>query len=290
MEGEGLTAREREEIFNKEIIGEYLKYGSVDEVFKRHGYDLPISIAGYYRLLDKWGVVRAAGPNNKLAEAIEFLEELALEKIPLERLYKRMPPSFKTSAVTLHRILSHIKKGVIRRAATALVISSERDPNRILVGRDVTAPRLEYGKYYGAFSVPMTFSKRNESKERSILRVLQQEVFSKQTVERNFPYEVIPDEPEPFVLLDVADVRLAVYHLALQGRQAEKEQFHSFKLVEYDYLDRAEIEERAGEFRVGVAELVKFYEKYKTAMQKGEVVNPKVEVSWLNRELVSELL
>jgi len=70
MTQEQSTPKEKEDAFNRFIISEYLKYGSVDEVFRRNDYNLPISYPGVQRLLDKWGIVKAAGPNTLLTEAL----------------------------------------------------------------------------------------------------------------------------------------------------------------------------------------------------------------------------
>src|SRR3989304_6876052 len=134
-----------EKKFNEFLVGEYVKYGSVDEVMRKHKYAIPISYANYQRILDKWGIIKAAGPNNKLSEAINFLYKMVEDGIPLDKLYRKMPPSFMTSAVTLYRVLSYIKEGVTRRMGTALIISPEDKPNLILSGTDVSAPRFELG-------------------------------------------------------------------------------------------------------------------------------------------------
>jgi len=250
----------KEEEFNRKIIWEYLKYGSVNEVFVRNRHDLPISVAGFHRLLNRRGVVKAAGPNNKLAEAVEFMERLARERVPLERLYKKMPPSFRTSAVTLHRVLAYVKRGVVRREAVALVITPAEEERKVLMGRDVTSPKLKYGQIYGAYSLPMTFSKRHEEPRTAIRRVLQQEVFSSQTVEGKFPEKIISGEAELFLLFDVADVRLRVYQLVAPAGIGLGE-FNSGKLVDYRYWDWDEVVGKE-QFRVGMVEIVGFYKKY----------------------------
>ena len=60
--------REREDSFYKNIIRLYLTYGSVDEVFKKTRYDLPISYPGMHHLIRRWGIVKSVGPNSKLSE------------------------------------------------------------------------------------------------------------------------------------------------------------------------------------------------------------------------------
>ena len=285
MDSENLTPAEREELFNKKVVADYLRYGSVDEVFRRNNWDIPISFAGFHRLLDYWGVVKAAGPNNKMGEAIDFLEELAYEKIPLERLYRNFPPSFKTSVVTMHRILSHVKSGITRRCATCLVITPSGDTKKILVARDVSTPRLRYGKPYGAFSLPMGFSKKNEPREQAILRVLQQEAFTNDVLERRFPYDVIPANPKPFCLFDLIDVRVAVYALELGGELENVERFSSFKLTDFQYSTVEEIGKNAGEFRMGVPEIAGVYRDYVNNRAETQALPVNV-VSRLNRELM----
>src|SRR3972149_4019713 len=103
------SPEKREAEFNRFIVSEYLRYGSVDEVFKHNDYKLPISYPGVQRLLDKWGIVKAAGPNTRLSGPPAFLSQLSNEKVPLETLYRNMPPSFKTSMGRLHRILTTVR-------------------------------------------------------------------------------------------------------------------------------------------------------------------------------------
>ncbi|MFH1792433.1 MAG: hypothetical protein ABH819_02190, partial [Patescibacteria group bacterium] len=68
-----ISNKEREKLFNEFIVSEYLKYGSVDEVFSKNNYDLPISYPQVHRILDKWGIIKSVGPNSKLSEAICFM-------------------------------------------------------------------------------------------------------------------------------------------------------------------------------------------------------------------------
>jgi hypothetical protein len=248
--------KERE--FSEFIVAEYLKYGSVDEVFRKNNYSLPISYMGVHRLLDKWGIIKAAGPNSKLSEALTFMVLLNDERVPLERLYRSLPPSFKTSMATMHRILHNIKEDVVRRVGTALVISSGEDRPQILIGEDVSTPRIELGKPFGSISLPMTYSKVSEEPRESILRVLQQEVFTLNAIKRDIPSGTIPESPKPFMYLDIADVRVAVYHISLEKSAV----FSSFKLVNHRYMPAGEIVHGAHNFRAGVREIVFGYLKY----------------------------
>ena len=288
MSEKKLSSEEREQKFLAHLVAEYLKYGSVDEVYRIHKYDLPISYPGFQRVLDKWGIVKAAGPNSKLSEALSFFVHLAEEQIPLETLYRRMPPSFQTSMGTLHRILSYIKEGVTRRVGAALVITPYRKSDFVLVGNDVSTPRVELGKPFGSVSLPMGFSRKRDTKQKAILRVLQQEVFAKQAIEQNMPMEVITENIDPFMYLDIADVRVSVYHLSLPKELSSSKNFSSFKLENHRFLSVGEIVNGdSGHFRVGLIETILGYQRRLEMLDKNVIANPIFEVSSLNHELAA---
>lgn len=276
-------AKEKIEQFNQFIVAEYLKYGSVDEIFRRNNYDLPISYPEVHRLVRRWGIVKSAGPNSILSEAITFLALLSQQRIPLETLYKRLPPSFKTSMGTMHRLLHNIKEGVIRRIGTALILTTADDPNLVLVGNDVSTPRLELGKPFGSTTLPMGYSKEDEDSRDSILRVLQSEVFTQMAIEQTLPSEIIPPKPKPLMFVDIADIRVSVYHLGLSKELSEIGNFASFKVQNHRYLRVWELA-NGGEgynFRAGIKEIGAGYQEY---LEKTWVLPP-VTQCLLNREL-----
>lgn len=286
------SLEEKEEAFNKFIIAEYLKYGSVDEVFKANDFSLPISYAGVQRLLDRWGIVKAAGPNTMLSESIGFLVRLVETKIPLESLYRRMPTSFTPSMTTLHRIYRNVKKDVrkeiekrdMRRVGTALIVTGETK-RQILIGHDVSTPRLDLGKAYGAVSLPMGFSKRTEARKDSVIRVLQQELFSQQTIDQSLDLGEFADNPSPFGFIDIADVRVSVYHLELPEFILEKESFSSFKLKNYRFVNADELINGILNLRQGVGEMALGYLKYLDALEEEETLDPIYINSNLNQKL-----
>lgn len=264
---------ESELAFEKGIVALYLEHGSVDELFKKTQYSLPISYPGVHRILGRWGIIKAAGPSSTLAGALAFLSRMAEEKIPLESLYKRMPPSFQPSLPTLHRIYGLVKQEVKkkiehrnpRRFATALVISPNNDKGQILIAHDVSTPRVDVGKPYGSISLPMTFSKQGEYPAISIKRVLQQEVFTAHVLDREFPEEIATQNTRPFMFLDIADVRVAVYQLIMPRIFSSLDAFSSFKLKNYSYalvsqlasdLDKHEV------VRAGVVDIAKGFESF----------------------------
>ena len=275
-----------EKKFNEFLVIEYLKHGSVDEVLKRHKFDVPISYAGYQRILDKWGIIKAAGPNSKLTETVEFLTRFAYESVPFDRLYKKMPPSFKTSSATLYRVLSYIKEGLTRRLGTALVITQAGMEKNILVGEDISTPRIELGKTYRSLTIPMGFTRLRDPREDAILRVLQQEVFSQLAVEKRLP-KIVPNRPKPFMILDVADVRVELFHLILPKNYSKQRLFSSFKIKNHKFISVSTLTNKSRKLnlRMGIREIAVGYEKYLDAKKKNMAVNPIYYKSTINYKL-----
>jgi len=287
MMSEIVSYKEREEQFNKLLVREYLKFGSVDEVLRSHRYDLPISFAGYHRLLDRWGVVKTVGrKNNLLGEALEFMEELAEERLPLERLYKRLPPSFQTSVGSMHRILSYVKKGITRRVGVGLVITQEGEDEKILVANDVSAPSRRYGKEYGSLSVPIGFSRKRDLVRRGIKRILQHEVFAQLTIDREFPDEVIPAIAAPFMFVDIADVLVSVYNIKLPVSVGVSD-FSSYKLANHRFVASQSLISGNEVCRAGVMEIVEGYLEYLRAKQVGYTFGPFRVRSRLNQHFLA---
>lgn len=271
-----------EKEFNKFLVSEYLKYGSVDEVLKIHRFDLPISYASYQRVLDKWGIIKAVGPNNKLSETINFLTHFVQENIPLESLYKRMPSTFKTSAATLYRVLSYIKEGITRRVATGLVITPFDSNNKILIARDFSVPRNDLGKTFGSLTIPIAFSNINDLRKSAILRTLQHEVFTDLAINQRLKENLIPKKANPFMYLDIADVRIEVFHLQLPQKYSNHKSMSSFKLQDFKFIDIDKITKEDKNYRVGMKDIAEGFGKYKELTHKNIKFNPMVVKSEIN--------
>ncbi len=279
-----------EEKFNRFIVKEYLKYGSVDELYRRNNYNLPISYANLQRILDRYGVVKAVGPNNKFSEAVDFLAHLAKDNIPFEKLYKKMPPSYRTSVVTLYRILSYVKEGITRRLGCALVISPCNDPDKILIAKDISTPNIDFGKYYGDYTIPMGYAKKGGSRSENIKRILQQEVFTDMVANKKFPDFFLKDEMSPYMYLEIADVRVSVYHLQLPEEYSKVGSYSSYKLKDFSFVTSAELlnnKYKEVHLRAGVREAVKGYLRHLSLTKRKLSVNPLQEKSILNQELAT---
>lgn len=294
---------ERDEVqeFERFIVSEYLRYGSVDEIFRANrDRSLGITPPGVYHILNRWGVVRSLGRSNTpLTESVEFLVKAVEDKVPIETLYRKMPPSFQPTIATLHRIYRESKKIVkkemqerkTRRQGTALVITSEETPYKVLIGRDVSYTRPDVGKPYGSLSLPMGFSKKDEG-EKALLRVLQQEVFSNMLLDNpsrfnRFAAELISGK-KPFMFLDIADVRVSVYDIELPKSVSDEVSFSSLKLRNLRYVWVDEIPELKNEgqlLRSGMEEIAEGYINYQESMgTKGEV-KPLYMDSFFNQKL-----
>lgn len=280
-----ISFSEREKLFNQYIVSEYLKYGSVDEVFSKNNYDLPVSYPQVHRILNKWGIYKSVGPNSKLSEAICFMVLLSDKKIPLEKLYKSIPPSFKTSMSTMHRILHNVKEGLVRRYGSALVISSNSDPKKILIAEDVSTPRLELGKPFGSLSLPMGYSKKSEDSHSSIYRILQQEVFTKNAIKQDLPNNLIESNIKPFMYLDIADVRVTVYNLRLEEKYSQLRNFTSYKLKNYKFIDVDELLMKNTKFRMGLSKIGEGYLNYLNRPETTIEYKPLIMKSDVNLEL-----
>jgi len=292
MPRESLSSQEREQEFYRFIVAEYLKYGSVDEVFRRSDYNLPISYSGVHHLLDRWGIIKAAGPNSRISEALTFMTALSQEKIPLETLYREMPHVFQTSMGTLHRILTHIRAETIRRVGVALVLCPQNDPEQVLIGNDISPVSRTYlGKKYGDISLPMTFAGREEARVTSILRVLQQEVFTQNTINKDKRFHsLIPNDAKPFMFLDIADVRVAVFQIVLSEEFSTSNSFSSFKIENHRYIPVQDLAAGHQSFRAGIQEIGKGYLNYLYCLSEEEVPKSVFVKSSLNEMLLGAVL
>lgn len=284
---ERLSPKESALEFEKFIVSEYLKYGSVDEIFRANRYEsLGISYPGVYHILKRWGVVRSLGRSSlPLTETLEFLVRVVEGKIPIATLYRRMPPSFQPTLATIHRVYNETKKVVkaeieikereLRRVGTALVVTPWGNSHEVLIGRDVSPARRDVGKPYGSLSLPMGFSKKGEG-EKAILRVFQQEIFTEKFLEDpvafNRTADGLMEDLAPFMFLDIADVRVSVYHLELPQELSSLENFSSFKLKNFRFERVEEVltmSQNRYLLRLGIEEIATGYLKYQERLALG---------------------
>jgi hypothetical protein len=143
------------------------------------------------------------------------------------------------------------------------------------------------GKPYGSLSIPGGFSRKRDPRETAILRVLQQEVFADCAVKKNMP-DIIPARPKPFMFLDVADVRVEVFHIKLPKKYSTPKHFSSFKLRNYKFVPVEKIASSSiskQSFRVGAKATALGYQKYLELKKRRIATNPLVYKSGLNYQL-----
>lgn len=275
---------------DKWFLNLYLKYGSVEETMRVYPESLPISPASFHRLVKKYGLVKSAGRHVSFPETLHFFRQKAFEPgKPLEKVYKKMPRNFQTSLSTLHRIYHYMEKKAVRRFGTALILTSE-NPYEVLVGEEMFA-NTRYGKKVGDLSIPMGFSKKDERSAESILRVLQQEVFTNMAVHGELGFikavhkKLISPKEEPFMYFDIVDVRVAIYLLKVDASGLHG--FSSHKLVNHRFINLNDLMfyQKA---RAGINEIVEGYKNY----LENPLEKPIYQVSKLNisaREMVPNL-
>ncbi|MFC1649214.1 hypothetical protein ACFL2C_00690 [Patescibacteria group bacterium] len=271
--------------YHKQLVKLYLKHGSLDEVFKSEGSDLPFSYPHAHRILNDWGVVKSVGRQRTgLAETIYFFDRLAKEKIPIEKLKRSMPHRFHASASSLHRAYRHIRNGLTQREATAILMLLD---SKVLVGNDLTSSRLHYGKIKGSKTIPVSFSSKHENPYVSLLRTLQQEVFSAEVVEKKSIQGFIPKTPKPFLLIDIADVRCRVYYLRTSAAKLKKFKLKSYKLENLRFVPMSKVPKKNysnTSWRPGIPEIIIYY--FNIYAKNPSLKTPHRVVAELNKEVI----
>lgn len=300
------TVGEFEKELLNNLVTQYFQSGSVDQVMRLNPSS-GVSYAELHRELDRRGIVKLKGTGRtSLAHAIFFFSSLLNEKIPLQELYKRhMPPSFKDSISieTLHRIHSYIRKQLVegldkekrqkhRRYGSALLITHPQNEELVLIADDVSPPNDRYGKRYGAVTIPIGFSNKNKYEE-GIMRIFQQEVATPFAIngllrpDSDVTSKVLPKNPRPFNYIDIANVRVATYVIALPEELSDLSMLSSFKLKNYRWVSAYEISAISPSdpsVRSGVTDIVSTYSHI---INGDDIDLPVKQPSWLNLQIAN---
>ena len=94
LEYEDTTQETKGSSYYDPFVWAYFKLGSVDTVIRLHPQH-GVSFAELHRELDKRGIIKLKGYNSGMKHAFYFFQEIVSSKLPIERLYKSMPPSLK---------------------------------------------------------------------------------------------------------------------------------------------------------------------------------------------------
>jgi hypothetical protein len=133
----------------------------------------------------------------------------------------------------------------------------------------------------------MGYSRKRDSRKTGVIRILQQEVFTDLVIKDNFPFDIVPSYLEPFMYLDIADVRVAVYSLTLPKEMCSLSRFSSFKLKDYNFYDAYDIVRGDLSLRLGVKEAILGYLKHLSLVKRNLVANPLQDSSLINKELAT---
>ena len=259
----------------------YFQYGSVDEMIKAHNYSLPISQAQLHRVIKKRGIIKAAGRHASMAEVLHFFAEKAIDPhIPLERLYyEKMPRNFRVSVQTLHRIYRNIERKAVRRSGVALVITSKNNPDIILTGKEKN----------GQTSLLMGYAKKVEDKEDSILRILQQEFSTKLAIKGKLARhdelakKLISNNNNPFMYLDITDVRVKVFNIILPEELCNLDYCSSHKITNHKFINIDKLENN-NNLREGVTEIISGYKNY---INNNYISEPEISISKVNEKILA---
>lgn len=261
-----------EDGFEAFIVEEYFKCGTAPGVLRRHGFGIGMSDTGIQHVLNRFGVVKIAGrPGVSITESVLFFEAMLREGASVGGLHSELAEHIDGSESTYWRLFRHMKEGTTGRRGTALVITPYDNPELVLIGTDISPARPELGRPPNYTSYPMGFAGKVENAHTSVARILQHEVFTRKVIERGFPWEVIPPEPEPFMYVDIVDVQVATFHLRLPPGLCGTDNFESFKLVDYKFVPiQSIIKGVAGlKLRVGMTEIARGYVDYLDELENG---------------------
>ena len=266
------------------LVDLYFRHGSVENAIRSFD-NLPVSVASFHRAIKRYGVIKQAGRRRlSLAKTLYFFAQKALDPaVPLETLYRSMPPSFKQSASigSLHRIYSGAMGRVERLHATGLIITPQGDGSRILTVEEKTGER----------TIPFGHSIKTEPAENSVLRVLQHEFSTKMTLERklvkgsSLTRSLIPKNRDPLFRFHILDIGVDIYHLEMPP-EVVPVSFSSYKVSGHKFEDVEEViagSEGNTRYRVGTPELLGHYHD----MVLGTAVETR-RVSSLNKALLGQ--
>jgi hypothetical protein len=279
------------------LADRYLKYGSVEEAINSYDGHFPVSIADYHRKIKKFGVVKKVGRSKvSLAKTLYFFAQKAIEPtIPIEKLYKKMPLSFKESAsvATVHRIYNNAMEKVVRLHAAGVIVTRSGDPSSILIVDELeTSPGT--GKVAGNSTILFSFAHNKESYNTSVLRVLQQELSVSATIKRELTVggkltkQIIPNDIAPFLHFHILDVEINVFHIELPA-DFDLNIFSSYKVGSHRFVHiNNVVENKEVSYRIGVPEIINAYKRKVVA--HGEKLEPQTITSSLNNALLTPAL
>lgn len=279
---ERLFGKTEANIDPQKLILRYLAVSSIDEANDGLLKSEQVSKNDYKNVLRKWGIVEYVGPEKQYPEIFFLLSELAAKNLSPDKAYAKRPLIFDVSFKTFKNVFENIRKGVILKTATALVLSPENDPNSVIIGEDFSVPREELGKFRGSLTVPECFSKPKEDPRVSILRVFQREVFANLAIEGKFNLGMVSVDQTPIGYVDVADVRVSCYRGTIPNGLMGELSSPTILGLESRRLEDILALKKTRLVRAGLPETITEYQRY---LISGSNFEPRIVTSHLNREI-----
>ena len=275
----------------------YLEFGSIEQILDTLS-DLPISVAEYYRAIDRVGIVKGEGrTSTSLAQTLYIFWQRALEpNLTFKQIYLSIPLSTRASRTfpslnTIYRIYDSVKKRKTTRLGVGVVISKDWNNTSVLVADEKFGSNL-HGRVSGNTTIPFGFVCKKLPFEKSVLRILQREfstelalqgrlVLDAQRSLNSFSRNLIPENIRPFMEIDVLDIKVQIAHIRLPMELCDLSHASSFA-VDNHRFDGVDNLLSNNNLRPGMEEVLLGYSKY--LFEKDYV--PIYTESQLNRSLI----
>jgi hypothetical protein len=279
---ERLLGKTERNVNPQKLILRYLASSSIEEANQGLPVNERVTNGIYENLLKEWGIVKYVGPDKQYPEILYLLSESIFNGISIDKSYLKRPLSLEVTLDAVREVFDNIRDGRVLRTATALVLSPEGDPNKVVVGDDYSVPRAKVGKFLGSLTLPECFSKLTENLETSILRVLQREVFSDLAAEKVPLLDKVRISHAPIGFVIVADVKVTCLRGTIPTDLTGELSSPTILNLGCSHVEDV-LALREGKFiRAGLHETVAEYQRF---LDSGSSFVPRVVTSRLNREI-----
>ncbi len=281
------------------LLSLYLQYGSVESVLSEFDYSLPVSVSDYHRLVKKRGMVKGEGrANASLAQTLYvFLNKTLDPNLSIERVYRSIPLSIRTketfpALATIYRVYQAVLEGKTNKQAVGLVISPPQDFRKILLV-DEKITNTQVAKKQGDSTIPVGFTPKNMSADKSILRVMQREFSNELAIngklaldERqqltDFARKIIPSDISPFLTINILDIKLHIFHLVLPLELVGLKSCTSATVENHRFMDTQEILESGLSLRPGISDVLRAFNAHLMGEAQARQITSKLNLALMH--------